>query len=527
MKSATNAESVLVVDDDLAIRRVLQEILSREGYDVRVAENGAQALDTMRADRPDVVVLDLMMPVLSGWEVLAITDEDETLRTIPILVASAMGAPVADPGRRGGVRMCLSKPLDIPALLEALRRVTLPATPCPPAGPSAAASPSTAKGRELRALLVEGSADDAALIQSALRHSGYPVVARRVTSQREYVAALDAESWDLVISDFSLPGFDGRAALEILKARGIDLPFIVVSGPVGEDVAVEMMRAGAHDFFSKGRLSRLGPAVDREVREAARRKAEGSERRRVTTELEQLLCDLRGAVKVRDDFLSIASHELKTPLTALQLEVQLLQRLLARDGPAALASSLEGRLGIVARQVTRLTSLINSLLDVARLSGGQNDLHREVVDLKDVVTDVLTKSAEVIQHSGSEVTTHASHVVGQWDRGRILSLVSNLLLNAVKYGEGRPIEVDLGLYEGHARLVVKDQGIGIAKSEQCRIFEKFERAVPMENFGGFGVGLWIARQAAVAHGGQIVCQSLPGAGSTFTVDLPLSAQGAA
>jgi CheY-like chemotaxis protein len=115
---------VLVVDDDVAIRETLHDVLESAGYKVGLAENGARALESMRTDAPDVVVLDLMMPVMSGWEVLEAAEEEAELRSIPILVISAMAAPVADGEREGGVRMCLPKPLELDVLLAALDRLT-------------------------------------------------------------------------------------------------------------------------------------------------------------------------------------------------------------------------------------------------------------------------------------------------------------------------------------------------------------------------------------------------------------------
>jgi len=121
--------TVLVVDDDPGIRESLGDLLRAEGYGVRVAENGAAALEVMRTEpRPDVVVLDLMMPVMSGWEVLEEVDADTSLRLMPIVVASAMSAPMASPGRRGGVRMSLPKPLDVDLLLSALVDLAAPAS---------------------------------------------------------------------------------------------------------------------------------------------------------------------------------------------------------------------------------------------------------------------------------------------------------------------------------------------------------------------------------------------------------------
>ena len=225
---------------------------------------------------------------------------------------------------------------------------------------------------------------------------------------------------------------------------------------------------------------------------------------------------------MRDDFLSIASHELRTPLTSLKLEVQLLQRIHARDGAAVAAEGLEKKLAIIARQVTRLTSLINNLLDVSRLTGGPAPLVIDDVDLESIVKGVILRTSEVIQQTGCEIVLRSRPVVGRWDRARVDSIRVELVVNAVKYGEGKPVEIDLGVEGDCARLVVTDHGMGIREPDPTRIFEKFERAVPLEHFGGLGLGLWIARQAAVAHGGDIRCESRPQEGSVFTVRLPLA-----
>ena len=122
--------SVLVVDDDFAIRSALTSVLETEGYDVSVAENGEVALKALRGPNvPDVMVLDLMMPVLSGWEVLEIIDNDASLQGIPILVLSAMCTPLAPPGRKGGVKGCLSKPVRLEALLDAIKEIAPPPLP--------------------------------------------------------------------------------------------------------------------------------------------------------------------------------------------------------------------------------------------------------------------------------------------------------------------------------------------------------------------------------------------------------------
>ena len=274
MSLSPHAECVLIMNNDQAIRKVLHEILSKEGYDVREAENGAQALDVMQSTPPDVVVLNLMMPeFMSGWEVLAATDEEEKLRRRPILGRVGDERSSRAPRwARGGTdvpgqtarhpRLAGRHPLDHDP--GRLHRDLLDARPTE----KTPAPPSVGTAREaLRLLLVEDSEDDKGiLIVRTLHQGGFAVTARRVINESQFASALDTGDWDVVLSDFSLPSFNGRAALDVVQGRGIDIPFIIVSGMVGEDTAVQVMKAGAHDFFTKGNLERLPSAVRREVR---------------------------------------------------------------------------------------------------------------------------------------------------------------------------------------------------------------------------------------------------------------------
>jgi diguanylate cyclase (GGDEF)-like protein len=136
----------------------------------------------------------------------------------------------------------------------------------------------------LRLLLIEDSSDDAALVVRALTRGGYTVVCERVDTPAAMTASLDRQSWDIVIADYAMPGFTGVEALDLLRQRGADMPFIFVSGTIGEDVAVAAMRTGAHDYIMKGNLARLTPAVERELRDAGVRR----ERRRVEQRLAYL-----------------------------------------------------------------------------------------------------------------------------------------------------------------------------------------------------------------------------------------------
>jgi PAS domain S-box-containing protein len=123
----------------------------------------------------------------------------------------------------------------------------------------------------LRVLVIEDSEFDAQMMLSFLRKGGYEVSSERVETAEAMDAALKSKQWDLILADYNLPNFNALAALKIAQDSGLDLPFMIVSGGIGEDIAVEAMKAGAHDYLMKGNLHRLAPAVERELREAAMR----------------------------------------------------------------------------------------------------------------------------------------------------------------------------------------------------------------------------------------------------------------
>ena len=240
---------------------------------------------------------------------------------------------------------------------------------------------------------------------------------------------------------------------------------------------------------------------------------------------ESAAAKLSRAVDARDEFLSVASHELKTPLTALRLQVQALQRALAR-APDRLytAAELRARIDTADRQVNRLVELTEALLDVSRLQSGRVDLRIDELDLGAIAAEVVDRARPAAHAAGSTLTLVApAPPRGRWDRSRLDQVLTNLVSNAIKYGDGKPIEVHVEALAGEprARIVVVDQGIGIAPEDQARIFERFERAVSRTNFAGLGLGLWISRRIARALGGDVTVESAAGAGARFTFWLPL------
>lgn len=228
------------------------------------------------------------------------------------------------------------------------------------------------------------------------------------------------------------------------------------------------------------------------------------------------------AILARDEFLSIASHELKTPLTSLQLQVQTLLRSVYKGGQAKISlERIVTKLELADQQTERLAGLINELLDVARIRSGQIDMRIEEINLTEIVQTVAMRFEEQLAQAGSQLRLaceERSPVCG--DRLRLEQIVTNLLSNAIKYGSGNPIEISIKQTSESVQMTVRDQGIGIAAEHLERIFVRFERAVSSDNYGGLGLGLYIVHQIVEALGGTIRVSSEIGRGSSFTVSLP-------
>ncbi len=225
-------------------------------------------------------------------------------------------------------------------------------------------------------------------------------------------------------------------------------------------------------------------------------------------------------VRLHDAFLATAAHELRTPLTALRLQAQnLLHRV--SSGAGLTVEVLTAKLQASVRQTERLNTLIDLLLDVSRMTVGRIELKRTSVDLAELTRDLLARNADELTAGGIEVTLDAEPVTGDWDVARLEQVVGNLLSNALKYGNRKPVHLKVRREGASAMLAVTDTGLGVPASEHRRIFERFERA-HHGGPSGMGLGLWIVREIVDAHGGRIELASVPDEGSTFTVRLPLS-----
>ena len=228
------------------------------------------------------------------------------------------------------------------------------------------------------------------------------------------------------------------------------------------------------------------------------------------------------AISVRDEFLQVAAHELRTPITSLKLHLQSLLRAANTSGPPPSMEKLRTQLEAADRIAGKLNVLVSELLDISRITAGSLHLTLEEVDLSSVVREVAARFEAQAAQAGSVLhVTVGPPLVGIWDRLRLEQVAANLLSNAIKYGAGTPVHIETGATGDRATLVVRDGGIGIEPEALPRLFGRFERAVSGRHYGGLGLGLYITRQIVEALGGTVRVESAPGKGAAFTVELPL------
>ncbi|WP_437929177.1 ATP-binding protein [Sorangium sp. So ce291] len=243
-------------------------------------------------------------------------------------------------------------------------------------------------------------------------------------------------------------------------------------------------------------------------------------------ELERLNRELREAVRMRDDFMSMASHELRTPLFTLALQIEGVSRAASARRDAFTPERVQARTDVARRQVKRLEQLVGVLLDFSRINAGRLTLDLEEVSLPKLLGEVVARFNDDLKAAGCRLSLRVEQdIVGRWDPMRLDQVITNLLSNAIKYGVGEPIEIEAARHGASARVAVIDHGIGIDASAQGRIFERFERAVSSGHYSGLGLGLWIVHQIVERLGGSVAVSSAPGQGSTFTVELPLAGPG--
>jgi len=543
---------ILVVDDHPENILALKATLADPTYDVFTATSGAEALGLILKHEFAVILLDVVMPKMDGLEMARIIRRRDASKDIPLIFLTANGTEVGLNYKAyslGAVDF-LIKPIDTDVvkakvsvfvdLFRKTQQICLQQEQL-----------RQTERRQAEAGQQFLAAASEALLSSLQYRETLAAVARLAVPRlgdfcMVEVAAGESDGG----SDFTIAQVDpekGAQAEELFRKLSVDREHGIatvmrtrkselISESVGQPPSALLRAMGLTSVMTVpmtvrerilGAITFAIAAPCQAHNEADLAIAEDlAHRAAFAIDNARLYQQAQDAIRVRDEFLSIASHELRTPLTPLQLQLQRLVKQLEKE--SGLKGSSDGFKTVLKRceqQVLRLNALVENLLDVSRITSGQLKIQPERVDLVEMLRDIVGRFTEELVSANCGVDLGVGEsIVGQWDRVRIEQVVTNLITNAIKYGSGKPIEIRL-IKEGQiARFSIRDNGIGIAPEEQTRIFGCFERAVSTRAYGGLGLGLYIAQQILDAHGGRIRVESVPNHGALFIVDLPLEPQ---
>jgi PAS domain S-box-containing protein len=496
---------VLLVDDRQDDLNILRMTLDAPGYELVAARSGAEALKKILVDEYAVIVCDVLLPVMDGFEVAALIKQREKSKHTPILFLTAAGADMRFIYKAyavGGVDF-MTKPLE-PDVLRAkvaifadLFRKDLRIRRQAEALRLAVERQKELELAELRRRSDEryrNLADASPSIVWTAGPGGELAYANR--RWREYTG-LHHDGWR------------GWGWLRAIHADDVD------AFETGWREAI----ARRSEYSAECRVRRSDGAYRWHIcyampEEDASDRLVGWVATMTDTE------ELRQSIQARDEFLAVASHELRTPLSTLGLAVHSLR--LALNGGSPDPVRMAAKVDAAERQVERLDKLVSALLDVTRIVGRRVVLEPHDCDLAQLAREVVERARSEAEKAGCELTLEApAPVVGRWDPLRIDQVLTNLLSNALRHGAGRPVEIVVDVVDDEAvRLVVRDHGEGIPREQMPLLFGRFQRGRGRTGQGGLGLGLFISRHIIEAHGGAIKVASEPGRGTTFTVELP-------
>jgi signal transduction histidine kinase len=361
-------------------------------------------------------------------------------------------------------------------------------------------------------LLVDDLQENLVALEALIRQPDRRIFTAR--SGEEALSLMLEHPFALAILDVQMPSMNGFELAELMRGteRTRAIPIVFVSAAGRElNYAFRGYESGAVDFLYK-------PLEPHTVRSKVNVFVELYRQRQ---QLQLAQAQLQRAVRMRDDFLSMISHELRNPLNSVYLQAQVRRKMLSGPTPpdnAAMLRTVERD----ERQIRSMVRLLDDMLDVSRLRTGKLAIAPAPFDLAESAHAVVEAMQEQARQKGVAITLDAPDALPlEGDEFRIEQVINNLLTNALRYGEGKPVTVTVTAAGGEARVCVRDQGMGIAPEDQERIFEQFERTDGAAQVAGLGLGLYIARQIAQAHGGQLQVHSRPGEGAEFVLSLPL------
>jgi len=367
---------------------------------------------------------------------------------------------------------------------------------------------------KIRLLLVEDDETDALLVIRQLKKDGFEVDHVRVKTRPDMEAELDKGGWDVVISDYSMPGFSGLEALKIFKSRNLDIPFILVSGTVGEDLAVGIMKGGANDYMMKSALNRLGPAVKRELEETQVR----IEKKQAQQELIIAKLAAEESSRVKSSLLANMSHEFRTPMNGILGFTEMLSSMITDKVQQGMAQH-------ILTSAQRLMRTLNSIMTFAQLDSGYN-LNLVNVNLAALLENSVEGFREIAKQKQLALNCRIERgIFIRSDEHLLQTSLVNILDNAVKFtNEGG---IDVQLMRGKApsediKISIHDTGIGIPAEKLEMIFEEFRQASEGYNrpYEGSGLGLSITRKCMNLLSCKLTVESEVGKGTAFTLTIP-------
>lgn len=367
--------------------------------------------------------------------------------------------------------------------------------------------------RALRVLSIKDPGKDSSQLLCELEKINQKLSVKHVSTLDELRHALHNHTWNLIVSDFRTPDLTASAALEYVRQHACDIPFVLFTDSIGEEVVADMMKAGVEDVVLKSRPERLYPVVKRILREHETRDKEVRAQKMASE-----------AFAAKEQMLAIVSHDIKNPLSAIQLEAQMLLRAAGRSDKTLLPEEVKIQANRILKTTERMKILISDLLDKNKSENVLSNIIRGNIKVRRLVQEVLDGLRPLILEKEIIITTSIpDDMVLSIDRNKMFQVFSNLINNAIKFTPTRG-SIQLFMEENELEFVfsVVDSGPGLKEEDVQRVFEKYWSAggaVTGENTGT-GLGLFICKTIVEAHGGHIFVDNKTHPGGHFSFTIP-------